>query len=62
MQPFELFAIRYATNGPRTLAQNTIGGDPHGRSRGASSRHRMTLTPNADEEVSTTVISAATME
>jgi glyoxylase-like metal-dependent hydrolase (beta-lactamase superfamily II) len=29
MQPFELFAIRYAHNGPRTLAQNMIGGDPH---------------------------------
>jgi glyoxylase-like metal-dependent hydrolase (beta-lactamase superfamily II) len=29
MQPFELFAIRYAHNGPRTLGQNMIGGDPH---------------------------------
>ena len=29
MQPFELFAIRYARNGPRTLAQNMIGGDIH---------------------------------
>jgi len=29
MQPFELFAVRYAHNGPRTLGQNTIGGDPH---------------------------------
>jgi glyoxylase-like metal-dependent hydrolase (beta-lactamase superfamily II) len=29
MQPFELFAIRYAHNGPRTTGQNVIGGDPH---------------------------------
>ncbi|TIX39040.1 MAG: N-acyl homoserine lactonase family protein [Mesorhizobium sp.] len=29
MQPFELFAIRYGHNGPRTLGQNIIGGDPH---------------------------------
>jgi glyoxylase-like metal-dependent hydrolase (beta-lactamase superfamily II) len=29
MQPFELFAIRYARNGPRTRAQNILGGDPH---------------------------------
>ena len=29
MEPFELFAIRYAHNGPRTLGQNMIGGDPH---------------------------------
>ena len=29
VEPFELFAIRYAHNGPRTLGQNTIGGDPH---------------------------------
>jgi glyoxylase-like metal-dependent hydrolase (beta-lactamase superfamily II) len=29
MQPFELFAIRYARNGPRTLGQNMIGGDIH---------------------------------
>ncbi len=28
-QPFELFAIRYARNGPRTLGQNMIGGDIH---------------------------------
>ena len=29
MEPFELFAIRYAHNGPRTLGQNVVGGDPH---------------------------------
>ncbi len=29
MEPFELFAIRYAVNGPRTHAQNHTGGDPH---------------------------------
>ena len=29
MQPFELFAIRYARNGPRKVAQNVIGGDLH---------------------------------
>lgn len=29
MEPFELFAIRYAHNGPRTLGQNVIGADPH---------------------------------
>jgi len=29
MQPFELFAIRYARNGPRKLGQNVISGDPH---------------------------------
>ncbi len=29
VQPFELFAIRYARNGPRTLGQNMIGGDIH---------------------------------
>jgi glyoxylase-like metal-dependent hydrolase (beta-lactamase superfamily II) len=29
LQPFELFAIRYARNGPRTLGQNMIGGDIH---------------------------------
>lgn len=29
VQPFELFAIRYARNGPRTFAQNMIGGDIH---------------------------------
>lgn len=29
MEPFELFAIRYATNGPRTHARNLLGGDPH---------------------------------
>jgi glyoxylase-like metal-dependent hydrolase (beta-lactamase superfamily II) len=29
MEPFELYALRYATNGPRTLAQNALGGDPH---------------------------------
>src|SRR3954462_68937 len=29
MEPFELFAIRYAHNGPRSLGQNMIGGDPH---------------------------------
>jgi len=29
MQPFELFAIRYARNGPRKTGQNVIGGDLH---------------------------------
>lgn len=29
MEPFELFAIRYAENGPRMLGQNILGGDPH---------------------------------
>ena len=29
MQPFELFAIRYARNGPRKVGQNIIGGDLH---------------------------------
>jgi len=29
MQPFELFAIRYARNGPRKTGQNIIGGDLH---------------------------------
>lgn len=29
MEPFELFAIRYAVNGPRMLGQNVLGGDPH---------------------------------
>jgi glyoxylase-like metal-dependent hydrolase (beta-lactamase superfamily II) len=29
MRPFELFAVRYAHNGPRTHAHNEIGGDPH---------------------------------
>lgn len=29
MEPFELFAIRYARNGPRRVAQNVIGGDIH---------------------------------
>lgn len=29
MDPFELFAIRYAVNGPRTHAGNIMGGDPH---------------------------------
>jgi glyoxylase-like metal-dependent hydrolase (beta-lactamase superfamily II) len=29
MQPFELFAIRYARNGPRKAGQNIIGGDLH---------------------------------
>ena len=29
MQPFELFAIRYARNGPRRVGQNVIGGDLH---------------------------------
>jgi glyoxylase-like metal-dependent hydrolase (beta-lactamase superfamily II) len=29
MQPFELFAIRYARNGPRRNIQNVIGGDLH---------------------------------
>jgi glyoxylase-like metal-dependent hydrolase (beta-lactamase superfamily II) len=29
MDPFELFAIRYAHNGPRLASQNVIGGDIH---------------------------------
>lgn len=29
MEPFELFAIRYARNGPRRTVQNVIGGDLH---------------------------------
>jgi glyoxylase-like metal-dependent hydrolase (beta-lactamase superfamily II) len=29
MEPFELYAIRYAVNGPRTQAGNILGGDPH---------------------------------
>jgi glyoxylase-like metal-dependent hydrolase (beta-lactamase superfamily II) len=29
MEPFELFAIRYAHNGPRKANQNVIGGDIH---------------------------------
>ena len=29
MEPFELFAIRYARTGPRKRAQNFVGGDPH---------------------------------
>lgn len=29
MEPFELFAIRYAVNGPRMHGQNIMGGDPH---------------------------------
>lgn len=29
MQPFELFAIRYARNGPRNASQNVISGDFH---------------------------------
>jgi len=29
MEPFELFAIRYARNGPRKAGQNVIGGDLH---------------------------------
>ena len=29
MSEYEILAIRYAHNGPRTLGQNTIGGDPH---------------------------------
>lgn len=29
MEPFELYAVRYAVNGPRTLGQNVMGGDPH---------------------------------
>jgi glyoxylase-like metal-dependent hydrolase (beta-lactamase superfamily II) len=29
MDPFELYALRYAVNGPRTHGQNFIGGDPH---------------------------------
>ena len=29
MDPFELYALRYARNGPRTLGQNLQGGDLH---------------------------------
>ncbi len=29
MQPFELFAIRYAHQGPRSAVQNMVGGDLH---------------------------------
>ena len=29
MEPFELFSIRYARNGPRPLGQNMICGEPH---------------------------------
>jgi len=29
IQPFELYAIRYARNGPRTTGRNMIGGDIH---------------------------------
>ena len=29
MLPFELFAVRYAHSGPRTQAENALGGDPH---------------------------------
>jgi glyoxylase-like metal-dependent hydrolase (beta-lactamase superfamily II) len=29
VEPFELYAIRYASGLPRTLGQNVLGGDPH---------------------------------
>jgi glyoxylase-like metal-dependent hydrolase (beta-lactamase superfamily II) len=34
IEPFELFAIRYASNGSRKLGQNVVGGDMHEDSSG----------------------------